>query len=128
MADSSGYQVGNEETKQNDLAHASGRLGVQSRTFQMTAQERGGQRRTATSNGTLRQAGHLNANVSGPVVNSPRRYHPSGGMTFCAFGPSSAARIVSADFTRVSSQACGEKNAECGVMISRPSAHGSRTR
>jgi hypothetical protein len=32
-------------------------------------------------------------------------------MTFCAFGPSSAARIVSADFTRVSSHACGEKNA-----------------
>ena len=55
-------------------------------------------------------------------------HHPSGAITFCGFGPSSAARIVSAALTRVSSHACGEKNAACGVMISRPSAHGSRAR
>src|SRR3954454_14534589 len=42
----------------------------------------------------------------------------SGGMTFCALGPSNAARIVSADLTRMSSHASGVKNAECGVMIS----------
>ncbi len=50
------------------LAHASGRLNAQSRTFQMTAQEVGGQRRTATINGTLRQDGYLIANVSGPTI------------------------------------------------------------
>ena len=28
-------------------------------------------------------------------------------MTFCGFGPSKAARMVSADFVRMSSQDCG---------------------
>ena len=39
-----------------------------------------------------------------------------------------AARIVSALLTLMSSQASGVWNAECGVMISRPSTQGSRAR
>jgi hypothetical protein len=50
----------------------------------------------------------------------------SGVMTFCSRGPTSAARMVSAALSLVSSQASGVKKAECGVMIRRPSHHGSR--
>ena len=49
-------------------------------------------------------------------------------MTFCGRGPTSAARMVSAALSLVSSQASGVKKAECGVMIRRPSHHGSRAR
>ena len=52
----------------------------------------------------------------------------SGVMTFCGRGPTIAARMVSADFSRMSSHASGVKKAECGVMIRRPSHHGSRAR
>jgi hypothetical protein len=48
------------------LARASGSLNAQSRTFQMTAREVGGQHRTATIDGTLRQDGYLVANISAP--------------------------------------------------------------
>jgi acyl-homoserine lactone acylase PvdQ len=51
------------------LAHALGSLNAQSRTFQMTVLEVGGQGRTATINGTVRQDGYLVANISGPNVN-----------------------------------------------------------
>ena len=47
-------------------------------------------------------------------------------MTFCSHGPTSAARMVSAALSLVSSHASGVKKAECGVMIGRPSHHGSR--
>src|SRR5258708_24168618 len=57
-----------------------------------------------------------------------RRQNISSVMTFCSRGPTSAARIVSAALRRVSSQASGVKKAECGVMMRRPSHHGSRGR
>jgi hypothetical protein len=50
------------------MAHATGSINMQNRTFQMTAQEVGGQGRTATVNGTVRQDGYLVANISGPNV------------------------------------------------------------
>jgi hypothetical protein len=50
------------------MAHATGSVNAQTRTFQMTAQEVGGQHRTATVNGTVRQDGYLVANISGPNV------------------------------------------------------------
>jgi hypothetical protein len=50
------------------MAHASGNINPQTRTFQMTAQEVAGQGRTATINGTIRPDGYLVANVSGPNV------------------------------------------------------------
>ncbi len=82
--------------------------------------------------GSLRRCNAVFCEVYGRPPTEIRRgrtgHQASGAMTFCGFGPSSAARIVSAAFTRVSSHACGEKNAACGVMISRPSAHGSRAR
>ena len=52
----------------------------------------------------------------------------SGVMTFWGRGPSSAARMVSADLRRMSAQACGEWNAACGVMMKRPSSQDSRAR
>ena len=52
----------------------------------------------------------------------------SGVMTFSGFGPSRAARMVSAAFTRVSISAFGVWKAECGVMTRRPSVQGSRAR
>ena len=51
------------------LAHASGSLNAQSKTFQMTALEVGGQHRTATINGTVMQNGYLVASVSAPNLN-----------------------------------------------------------
>ena len=51
------------------LAHASGSLNAQSRTFQMSAKEVGGRGRTANIDGTVRQDGYLVANISGPAVN-----------------------------------------------------------
>lgn len=51
------------------LAHASGTINAQGRTFQMTAHEVGGRQRSATINGTVRQDGYLVANISGPGVN-----------------------------------------------------------
>lgn len=51
------------------MAHAVGSLNSQSRTFQMTAQEVGGQGRTATVSGMVRSDGYLVANISGPTVN-----------------------------------------------------------
>jgi hypothetical protein len=50
------------------MARATGSLNVQARTFQMTAKEIGGQNRTATVDGTVRQDGWLVANVKGPNV------------------------------------------------------------
>jgi hypothetical protein len=50
------------------MARASGTLNIQSRTFQMTAKEVGGQNRTATITGTVRQDGWLVAQISGPGV------------------------------------------------------------
>ena len=58
----------------------------------------------------------------------PPRQNISGVMTFCGRGPTIAARMVSADLSRMSSHASGVKKAECGVMIRRPSHHGSRAR
>jgi hypothetical protein len=51
------------------MAHASGNLNPQARTFQMTAQEVGGQGRTANISGTVRPDGYLVANIAGPNVN-----------------------------------------------------------
>ena len=51
------------------MAHASGTVNMQARTFQMTAKEVGGQGRTATVTGTVRQDGWLTANVKGPNIN-----------------------------------------------------------
>jgi len=51
-----------------DMAHATGMLNTQARTFQMTAKEVGGQGRTATVSGTVRQDGWLVADVQGPNV------------------------------------------------------------
>lgn len=51
------------------MAKASGSLNAQARTFEMTAKEVGGQRRTVTVSGTVRADGWLIANVSGPNLN-----------------------------------------------------------
>jgi hypothetical protein len=50
------------------MARASGTANVQARTFQMNATEVGGQGRTATVDGTIRQDGWLIANIKGPNV------------------------------------------------------------
>jgi hypothetical protein len=50
------------------MAHATGTVNTQSRTFQMTAHEVGGRGRTATVSGTIRPDGYLVANVSGPNI------------------------------------------------------------
>ena len=50
------------------MARASGSVNPQTRTFQMTAQEVGGQGRTATIDGTVRQDGWLVANIKGNNV------------------------------------------------------------
>lgn len=47
------------------LARATGTVNEQSRTFQMTATEQGGQGRTATIDGVLRDAGYLEVNIKG---------------------------------------------------------------
>jgi hypothetical protein len=48
-----------------DMAHADGTYNMQSRTFQMTANEIGGQGRTATVSGTIRPDGGLVADITG---------------------------------------------------------------
>jgi hypothetical protein len=50
------------------LAHATGSINTQNRTFQMTAQEVDGRGRTATITGTVRTDGYLVANVTGPNI------------------------------------------------------------
>jgi hypothetical protein len=50
------------------MARAAGTVNLQARTFQMTAKEVGGQGRTATVDGTVRQDGWLIANIKGPNV------------------------------------------------------------
>jgi hypothetical protein len=52
-----------------NMAHTDGTYDRQSMTFQMTANEIGGQGRTATVSGTIRPDGWLIANVTGPNVN-----------------------------------------------------------
>ncbi len=52
-----------------DMAHATGTVNVQARTFQMTAKEVGGQGRTATITGSVEPNGWLLANISGSNVN-----------------------------------------------------------
>jgi hypothetical protein len=51
------------------MARATGTYNLQSKTFQMTANEVGGQGRTATVSGTIRPDGWLVANITGPNVN-----------------------------------------------------------
>lgn len=51
------------------MARASGSVNMQARTFQMTATEVGGQNRTATIDGTVRQDGWLIASIKGKNVN-----------------------------------------------------------
>jgi hypothetical protein len=51
------------------MAHATGRVNMQSKSFQMTATEVGGRGRTATVSGSVRQDGYLVANIKGPDVN-----------------------------------------------------------
>jgi hypothetical protein len=50
------------------MAHAAGTINPQARTFSMQAHEVGGQGRSATINGTVRQDGYLVANIKGPNV------------------------------------------------------------
>ena len=50
------------------MAHATGRVNMQSRTFQMNAREFGGRGRTATVTGSVKQDGYLIANIKGPDV------------------------------------------------------------
>jgi hypothetical protein len=50
------------------MAHATGTVDMQARTFQMTATEVGGQHRTATVTGTVRQDGWLVAEIKGPKL------------------------------------------------------------
>jgi hypothetical protein len=50
------------------MAHATGSINPQARTFQMTAEELGGRHRTADISGTVRSDGYLVANVTGPNV------------------------------------------------------------
>jgi hypothetical protein len=51
------------------MAQATGDMNMQTRTFQMTAREVGGEGRTATVDGTVRQDGWLVANIKGPNIN-----------------------------------------------------------
>jgi len=51
------------------MAHATGSVNPQTRTFQMTAEEVGGRHRTADISGTVQTDGYLVANISGPNVN-----------------------------------------------------------
>jgi hypothetical protein len=51
-----------------NMAHATGTLNPTARTFQMTAQEQGGQGRTATISGRVEANGYLVADISGPNV------------------------------------------------------------
>jgi hypothetical protein len=51
------------------MAHAEGTVNMQAKTFQMSAKEVGGQGRTATVTGTVRNDGYLVANIQGPNVN-----------------------------------------------------------
>jgi hypothetical protein len=50
------------------IAKATGSMNMQTRTFLMTAEEVGGQGRTATVEGTVRQDGWLFANIKGPDI------------------------------------------------------------
>jgi hypothetical protein len=50
------------------MAHATGTVNLTARTFTMQAQEEGGQRRSATIDGTVGQNGWLRANVKGQNV------------------------------------------------------------
>jgi len=50
------------------MAHATGSINPQARTFQMTAEEVGGRHRTADISGTVRSDGYLVANITGPNV------------------------------------------------------------
>ena len=50
------------------MAHVSGTVNTTARTFQMTAQEQGGQGRTATITGTVQQNGWLVASINGANV------------------------------------------------------------
>jgi hypothetical protein len=54
------------------MAHATGTINMQGRTFRMTAKEVGGQGRTATVDGTIRQDGWLVANIKAPKVTCTR--------------------------------------------------------
>jgi hypothetical protein len=51
------------------IAHASGKVNMSSKTFEMTAKEVGGKGATATIDGKLRSDGWLVANIKGPSVN-----------------------------------------------------------
>jgi len=51
------------------MAHATGTLNMAAKTFQMTAHEVGGQNRSATVDGSVRQDGYLVANIKGQNVN-----------------------------------------------------------
>ena len=50
------------------MAHAAGTINPAARTFSMQAHEVGGQGRTATVDGTVRQDGYLVASIKGPNV------------------------------------------------------------
>ncbi len=50
------------------MAHATGTVNAQAKTFEMTAKEVGGQGRTATITGSITSAGWLEANINGPDV------------------------------------------------------------
>ena len=50
------------------MAHVSGTLNVDAKTFQMNATEQGGQNRTATISGTVEANGYLVASIDGPNV------------------------------------------------------------
>ena len=50
------------------MAHATGTVNMQARTFAMKAVEQGGQGRTAEVTGTVRQDGWLIADINGPGV------------------------------------------------------------
>ena len=50
------------------MAHASGMLNMQAKTFKMTATEVGGKGATATIDGSVRSDGYLVANVHAPNV------------------------------------------------------------
>jgi len=50
------------------MARATGTVNMANRTFSMNAVEVGGQGRTATVTGTVRQDGWLVANINGPGV------------------------------------------------------------
>jgi hypothetical protein len=67
------------------MAHATGKLNMSNRTFEMTAKEVGGQGRTATVSGQVQPNGYLVANVKGPKVDCQ-------GITVPWFVPSEASR------------------------------------